>query len=117
MLPAVLEPLRRHRVQWLSDNASIFTGYKTIDITLALNLEPCFTPVESPESKGMAEAFVKTFKRDYVQSEPDPLPQQRSLKSTPGWRTTNSTRQLDDRPSSRQGQKTEVNITNRRYHK
>ena len=30
------------------------------------NLEPCFTPVESPESNGMAEAFVKTFKRDYV---------------------------------------------------
>jgi putative transposase len=26
---------------------------------LALNLEPCFTPVESPESNGMAEAFVK----------------------------------------------------------
>ena len=33
---------------------------------MALNLEPCFTPVESPESNGMAEAFVKTFKRDYV---------------------------------------------------
>ena len=31
-----------------------------------LNLEPCFTSVESPESNGMAEAFVKTFKRDYV---------------------------------------------------
>ncbi len=27
---------------------------------------PCFTPVRSPESNGMAEAFVKTFKRDYV---------------------------------------------------
>ena len=27
---------------------------------------PCFTPVESPESNGMAEAFVKAFKRDYV---------------------------------------------------
>jgi len=33
---------------------------------VALNLVPCFTPVESPESNGMAEAFVKTFKRDYV---------------------------------------------------
>jgi len=33
---------------------------------LALNLVPCFTPVESPESNGMAEAFEKTFKRDYV---------------------------------------------------
>ena len=32
---------------------------------MALNLEPCFTPVESPENNRMAEAFVKTFKRDY----------------------------------------------------
>jgi putative transposase len=55
-----------HRVQWLSDNGSIFAAHKTIDIALALNLEPCFTPVESPESNGMAEAFVKTLKRDYV---------------------------------------------------
>ena len=55
-----------HRVQWLSDNGSIFAAHRTIEIALALNLEPCFTPVESPESNGMAEAFVKTLKRDYV---------------------------------------------------
>ena len=30
-----------------------------------LNLFPCFTPVGSPESNGMSEAFVKTSKRDY----------------------------------------------------
>ncbi len=35
---------------------------------------PCFTPVESPESNGMAEAFVKTFKRDYVRVSPIPDP-------------------------------------------
>ena len=39
---------------------------------MALNLVPCFTPVESPESNGMAEAFVKTFKRDYVRVSPIP---------------------------------------------
>ena len=38
----------------------------------ALNLAPCFTPVESPESSGMAEAFVKTFQRDYVRGSPIP---------------------------------------------
>jgi putative transposase len=55
-----------HPVQWLSDNGSIFAAHRTVEIALALNLVPCFTPVESPESNGMAEAFVKTFKRDYV---------------------------------------------------
>lgn len=61
-----------HPVQWLSDNGSIFAAHKTIDIALALNLVPCFTPVESPQSNGMAEAFVKTFKRDYVRVNPIP---------------------------------------------
>jgi len=61
-----------HRVQWLSDNGSIFAAQKTIDFALALNLQPCFAPVDSPESNGMAEAFVKTFKRDYVRVNPIP---------------------------------------------
>ena len=61
-----------HALQWLSDNGSIFTAHKTIETALALNLIPCFTPVESPESNGMAEAFVKTFKRDYVRVSPIP---------------------------------------------
>ena len=61
-----------HPIQWLSDNGSIFAAHKTIEIALALNLAPCFTPVESPESNGMAESFVKTFKRDYVRISPIP---------------------------------------------
>ena len=59
-------------MQWLSDNGSIFAAHRTIEIALALNLAPCFTPVESPQSNGMAEAFVKTFKRDYVRVSPIP---------------------------------------------
>jgi transposase InsO family protein len=33
---------------------------------MPLGMIPYFTPIRSPESNGMAEAFVKTFKRDYV---------------------------------------------------
>jgi transposase InsO family protein len=60
------------KVQWLSDNGSIFAAHRTLEIAAALNLNPCFTPVESPESNGIAEAFVKTFKRDYVRINPLP---------------------------------------------
>ena len=34
--------------------------------------KPCFTPVRSPQSNGMSEAFVKTLKRDDVQVTPLP---------------------------------------------
>jgi putative transposase len=68
-----------HRVQWLTDNGSIFAANRTLEIAAALNLEPCFTPVESPESNGMAEAFVKTFKRDYIRI--NPLPDARTVLS------------------------------------
>ena len=37
-----------------------------------LGLKPCFTPVRSPQSNGMSEAFVKTLKRNYVQVTPLP---------------------------------------------
>src|SRR3981189_163381 len=38
-------------VQWLSDNGSIFAAHRTIEVALALNLVPCFTPVESREQR------------------------------------------------------------------
>ena len=77
-------PRAPHRVQWLSDNGSIYAAAKTIDIALALNLDPCFTPVESPESNGIAEAFVKTFKRDYVRVNPIP-DAEAALAAIPFW--------------------------------
>jgi putative transposase len=81
------------KVQWLTDNGSIFTAYRTLEIAAALNLEPCFTPVESPESNGMAEAFVKTFKHDYVRVNRCLTRAPRCSGSTHGWRiTTQNTR-------------------------
>ena len=61
----------------LTDNGSIFAANRTLEIAAVMNLEPCFTPVESPES--MADAFVKTFKRDYIRI--NPLPDARTALS------------------------------------
>jgi putative transposase len=61
-----------HAVEWLSDTGSLFTARDTLDFAAALGLVPCFTPVRSPESNGIAEAFVKTFKRDYARVHPLP---------------------------------------------
>ncbi|MFC4311625.1 DDE-type integrase/transposase/recombinase [Steroidobacter flavus] len=55
-----------HPVQWLSDNGSCYRAHETIEFATRLGLVPCFTPPRSPQSNGMAEAFVKTFKRDCV---------------------------------------------------
>lgn len=71
-------------VEHLSDNGSPYVARETREFAAALNLIPCFTPVRSPESNGMAEAFVKTFKRDTlrVNSVPDA---QTALRQIPLW--------------------------------
>ncbi|WP_115304915.1 IS3 family transposase [Legionella maceachernii] len=55
-----------HKIQWLSDNAPCYVAKDTVEFARALGFEVCTTAPYSPESNGMAEAFVKTFKRDYV---------------------------------------------------
>ncbi len=55
-----------HPTEWLSDNGSAYIAKETAQIAMALGLRLAFTPVRSPESNGMAEAFVKTLKRDYA---------------------------------------------------
>ncbi|WP_141589350.1 IS3 family transposase [Myxococcus sp. AB056] len=55
-----------HPVEWLSDNGPVYTAHDTREFGRSLGLLMCTTPAYSPESNGMAEAFVKTFKRDYV---------------------------------------------------
>lgn len=53
-------------IEWLSDNGPAYTAHETRSFARLIGLEPRTTPYYSPESNGMAEAFVKTFKRDYV---------------------------------------------------
>jgi len=59
-------------IEWLTDNGSCFIAKDTKTLLLDIGMEPCSTPVCSPQSNGMAEAFVKTFKRDYVSVNPLP---------------------------------------------
>jgi putative transposase len=53
-------------IEWLSDNGSIYTSDETRAFGAEIGFEMCTTPPYSPESNGMAESFVKSFKRDYV---------------------------------------------------
>ncbi|WCK25806.1 IS3 family transposase [Agrobacterium pusense] len=73
-----------HAIEHLSDNGSAYTARDTRLFAQALNLTPCFTPVASPQSNGMSEAFVKTLKRDYIRI--SALPDaQTALRLIDGW--------------------------------
>lgn len=62
-----------HAIEWLTDNGSCYTAHDTRRFARDIGLVPRTTPVESPQSNGMAEAFVRTLKRDYarVSAKPD----------------------------------------------
>jgi putative transposase len=53
-------------VEWLTDNGSCYTAAKTRSFAQELGLKPVTTWMRSPQSNGMAESFVRTFKRDYA---------------------------------------------------
>lgn len=57
-----------HPVEWLSDNGSAYIARETATTAIALGLRLAFTPVRSPQSNGISEAFVKTLKRDYARN-------------------------------------------------
>ena len=59
-------------IEWLTDNGSCYIAGPTRRFARDIGLEPLTTPVQSPQSNGMAEAFVRTFKRDYVSVNPIP---------------------------------------------
>jgi putative transposase len=71
-------------IEWLSDNGSCYIARDTRRFARGIGLEPRTTPLESPQSNGMAEAFVRTFKRDYVRV--NPIPNAKTLMSMlPAW--------------------------------
>ena len=53
-------------IEWLSDNGAGYIAAETKRLARDIGLEPRFTPIQSPQSNGMAEAFVRTIKRDYA---------------------------------------------------
>ena len=71
-------------IQWLSDNGPCYIAKETVDVGRMLGFEVCTTHAYSPESNGMAEAFVKTFKRDYVWFG-DLSTARRVIEQLPGW--------------------------------
>jgi len=72
------------KIQWLSDNGPAYTARATRQFAQIMGLEVCTTPCYSPESNGMAESFVNTFKRDYVHV--NPLRDARSvMERLPDW--------------------------------
>jgi len=64
-------------IEWLSDNGSCYTARE-------IGLIPRNTPVSSPQSNGIAEAFVRTLKRDYVRVSPRPNTRT-VIEQLPGW--------------------------------
>jgi putative transposase len=73
-------------IEWLSDNGSPYVARDTRTFARDIGLLPKTTPLESPQSNGMAEAIVRTFKRDYVRVSDCP-DAQTVLRSLPAWFT------------------------------
>ena len=59
-------------IEWLTDNGSCYTAHDTRRLARDIGLLPRTTPVTSPQGNGMAEAFVRTLKRDYARVSPRP---------------------------------------------
>ena len=59
-------------IEWLTDNGSSYIARDTRSFAREIGLEPRTTPITSPQLNGMAEAFVRTIKRDYARVSPMP---------------------------------------------
>ena len=54
------------KLEFPSENGGAYRAHETHALARELGIEPVHTPVCSPQSNGIAESFVNTFKRDYV---------------------------------------------------
>lgn len=73
-----------HPIEWLTDNGGQYTAHETKAYGKEWGFIVRNTPAYSPESNGMSEAFVKTFKRDYMYTHE--LPDSATvLRQLPGW--------------------------------
>jgi len=72
------------KIEWLTDRGKIYRANDVKALAQQLGLKPCYTAAYSPESNGMAEAFVGTFKRDYVYNN-DCYNAEEVLKKLPEW--------------------------------
>ncbi|HCL5274368.1 TPA: IS3 family transposase [Salmonella enterica] len=59
-------------IEWLTDNGSAYRAHETRAFARLIGLTPRTTAVRSPQSNGIAESFVKTMKRDYIEWMPKP---------------------------------------------
>ena len=71
-------------IQWLSDNGGMYPALDTICAAERLNLVPITTPAASPQSSGMAEAFVNRLRRAYIVGA-DLSSAEVVLDQVPGW--------------------------------
>ena len=78
-------------LEWLTDNGSPYTAKETRDFATALNLIPCFTPVQSPESTAYLKASSKPSNATMLASILCRMRSPRSATSPDGSRTTTRT--------------------------
>lgn len=57
-------------IRWLGDNGICYTARYTRAVARDINLLPLENPVPSPQSNGLAEAFVRKLNREYVRLNP-----------------------------------------------
>jgi len=73
-------------LEFLTDNGPEFIADQLQQLLMRLGLIACHTPCRSPQSNGLVESFVGSFKRDYLSHQPlETLAE--AMKHVPAWIT------------------------------